>query len=62
MQTETAEPLLKITVAAPKAGLTVLALRRLIRNRLCASVKVGHTRRVRLSAVRAAIREVPAVP
>ena len=54
------EPLLKISIAARQAGLSVFALRRLIKRGKCPSVLVAGTRRVRLSGVRSVITEVPA--
>jgi hypothetical protein len=60
MQAEQPEPLLKISLAARQAGLSVFALRRLIKKGKCPSVLVAGIRRVRMSGVRSVIKEVPA--
>jgi hypothetical protein len=54
---EPAEQIIPITKAAKLTGVPIRSLRRMIQRGQCASVLCGHVRRVRLSAVRAAIRE-----
>lgn len=62
MQVVEAEPLLKLTDAARAAGLSIYALRRLVTSRKVACCRVGSVRRVRLSAIKEAITEIPAAP
>jgi excisionase family DNA binding protein len=54
------EPLLTIASAARHTGVAEWTLRRLVRDGRIPSVDVAGARRVRLSAVQAAIREVNA--
>jgi excisionase family DNA binding protein len=55
------ERIISIAAAARATGLPYHTLRRLIHLRRVASVRVGGTRRVRLSAVRVAIEEATTV-
>lgn len=54
------EPIIPIATAARELGIPYHTLRRLIHARRIASVRLSGIRRVRLSAVRAALEEIPA--
>lgn len=61
MSTMSTEPLQSISAAARAVGLPRHTLARLVKRQRVPSITVGGLVRVRLSDVRAAIREVPAI-